>query len=138
MALNADLLRSSFALVAEREPQLTHRFYELLFTRYPDARALFSHRSQREQEVMLRDMLVAIVDHLEDASWLTTQLQALGDRHKDYGVKPEMYGWVGSCLLTTLEEVAGDEWTPELAAAWSDAYGAIAQLMQSRVNTTHN
>jgi nitric oxide dioxygenase len=41
-----------------------------------------------------------------------------------------MYGWVGASLLATLAEVAGDEWTPELATAWTDAYGAIAGLMQ--------
>jgi hemoglobin-like flavoprotein len=42
-----------------------------------------------------------------------------------------MYGWVGASLLETLESVAGDAWTPELAQAWSDAYGAVASLMQS-------
>jgi hemoglobin-like flavoprotein len=41
-----------------------------------------------------------------------------------------MHGWVGSSLLATLEEVAGEAWTPELESAWSDAYGAIAGLMR--------
>ncbi len=80
---------------------------------------------------MLRDMLVAVVDHLDDGPWLTEQLRALGEKHRDYGVKPEMYGWVGASLLETLASVAGDAWTPELSTAWSEAYGAIASLMQS-------
>jgi hemoglobin-like flavoprotein len=131
MSLNVELLRSSFALVVEREPEVTSRFYEVLFRKYPQAEPLFGRRSRAEQERMLRDMLVAIVDHLEDAAWLKGQLAALGQKHAGYGVRPEMYGWVGASLLETLESVAGDAWTPELAQAWSDAYGAVASLMQS-------
>ena len=131
MALNVELLRSSFALVVEREPEVTRRFYDVLFEKYPDARPLFGKRTRAEQERMLRDMLVAIVDHLEDAAWLKNQLAALGQKHVAYGVRPEMYGWVGASLLETLAAVAGDAWTPELASAWTDAYGAVASLMQS-------
>lgn len=131
MALNVELLRSSFALVVEREPEVTSRFYDVLFRKYPQAEPLFGRRSRAEQERMLRDMLVAIVDHLEDAAWLKGQLAALGQKHVGYGVRPEMYGWVGASLLETLAAVAGDAWTPELAQTWTDAYGAVASLMQS-------
>jgi hemoglobin-like flavoprotein len=41
-----------------------------------------------------------------------------------------MYGWVGASLLATLAEVAGADWSPRLEAAWTEAYGAIAGLMQ--------
>jgi hemoglobin-like flavoprotein len=131
MGLNVELLRSSFVLVVEREPEVTARFYDVLFTKYPQVKPLFGRRSRSEQERMLRDMLVAVVDHLEDATWLGDQLAALGKKHAGYGVTPEMYGWVGASLLETLASVAGDAWTPELAAAWTDAYGAVAGLMQS-------
>jgi hemoglobin-like flavoprotein len=64
--------------------------------------------------------------------WLKDTLGALGTKHVDYGVTREMYDWVGTSLLATLAEVAGPAWTPELQAAWSEAYGAIASLMQAR------
>jgi hemoglobin-like flavoprotein len=131
MALNVELLRSSFALVVEREPEVTSKFYDVLFAKYPAVKPLFSRRSRAEQEKMLRDMLVAIIDHLEDATWLTTQLSGLGAKHVNYGVTPEMYGWVGDSLLETLAHVAGDAWTPELKATWTEAYGAVAGLMQA-------
>jgi hemoglobin-like flavoprotein len=54
----------------------------------------------------------------------------MGAKHVDYGVTTEMYGWVGESLLATLAEVAGADWTPPLAIAWTEAYGAIAGLMQ--------
>ena len=41
----------------------------------------------------------------------------------------ERYAWVGECLLDTLAEVAGADWTPEVAKAWTDAFAAIQALM---------
>jgi hemoglobin-like flavoprotein len=131
MPLNAPLLRSSFELVVSRQPQLVHRFYEILFERYPQARPLFGRNSAANQEKMLTDALVAVIDHLEDAPWLTSTLKQLGEKHHGYGVTSEMYDWVGASLLATLAEVAGKDWTPQLQTAWTEAYGAIAGLMQS-------
>jgi hemoglobin-like flavoprotein len=130
MALNVPLLRSSFALVVDRQPLLVHRFYEILFERHPAAKPLFGRNSAAAQEKMLTDALVAVMDHLEDAPWLIQTLSALGAKHKGYGVTDEMYDWVGGSLLATLAEVAGPDWSPELATAWADAYGAIAGLMK--------
>jgi hemoglobin-like flavoprotein len=129
MALNVPLLRSTFELVVERQPLVVHRFYEILFTRHPEAKALFGRNSAAAQEKMLTDALVAVVDHLEDAPWLTSTLAALGVKHKAYGVTPEMYGWVGGSLLAALAEVAGKDWSPAAEAAWTDAYGAIVSMM---------
>lgn len=131
MSLNVELLTSSFELVIERQPQLTTRFYEILFERYPQAKPLFGRNSGPTQARMLGEALAAVVEHLEDAPWLAENLGALGARHVDYGVTDEMYGWVGDALLATLAEAAGDDWSPALAQAWADAYGAIAGLMQS-------
>jgi hemoglobin-like flavoprotein len=130
MSLNVALLRSSFELVAERQPQLTHRFYEILFQRYPQAKALFGRHTAAAQEKMLSDALVAVMDHLEDGPWLTTTLKGLGAKHKGYGVTNEMYGWVGASLLATLAEAASADWTPAHEVAWTEAYGAISGLMQ--------
>jgi hemoglobin-like flavoprotein len=130
MSLNATLLRGSFELVIDRQPQLVRRFYEILFERYPQARPLFGRNSAAKQEEMLGSALVAVLDHVEDAAWLASTLKQLGAKHVGYGVTGEMYGWVGDSLLATLAEIAGADWTPELAAAWTEAYGAISGLMQ--------
>jgi hemoglobin-like flavoprotein len=129
MGLNVPLLRSSFDLVIERQPAMTTRFYEILFGRHPAARALF-RRPMSVQEKMLQEALVAVLDHVEDASWLTETLHVMGARHVEYGVTEEMYDWVGSSLLSTLAEVAADDWTDELRDQWAAAYGAISGLMK--------
>jgi hemoglobin-like flavoprotein len=130
MGLNVPLLRSSFDLVLSRAPDITHRFYGVLFTKYPQVKPLFGRNSGPQQERMLADALVAVMDHLEDAPWLTTQLGALGAKHVSYGVTDEMYGYVGDALLTTLADVAGTDWTEDHATEWGAAYGAISSLMQ--------
>lgn len=131
MSLDVPLLRSSFELVVDREPEVTARFYERLFADYPQARPLFGRNSEKKQQEMLRDALVAVVDHLEDGEWLTTTLHSLGRKHAGYGVTDEMYNWVGASLLATLAEVAGPDWTDAHARAWTEAYGAVAGLMQA-------
>lgn len=130
MSLDVDALRTSFQVALERQPQLTHRFYEILFTRYPQARPLFGRtHSVEAQEKMLAEALVAVLDHLEDGAWLTTQLREMGRRHHGYGITREMYPWVGECLVAALKEAAGDGWSPRAEAAWGGAYGAICDLM---------
>ena len=129
MALDVVMLRQSFELVLERNPNLTARFYDVLFDRYPQAKPLFGRNSRKAQEEMLAGALVAVVDHLEDAPWLQQTLRALGEKHKGYGVTPEMYGWVGDALLTVLGETAGPDWSPALRAQWAEAYGAIVSMM---------
>jgi hemoglobin-like flavoprotein len=129
MALNVPVLRSTFDLVVERQPLLVRRFYEILFNRYPQVKPLFGRNGAAAQEKMLTEALVAVVDHLEDAPWLTGTLGTLGAKHKEYGVTAEMYGWVGASLLAALAEAAGKDWSPEAEAAWTEAYGAIVSLM---------
>ncbi len=131
MALDVPLLRTSFTMVTERSPGLMRRFYEILFQRYPETESMFPRGPEGlvKQENMLTNALVAVLDHIEDGSWLQTTLYAMGARHVKYGVRDEMYGWVGECLLAALEEGAAPDWTPVLEAQWTEAFGAIAGMM---------
>jgi hemoglobin-like flavoprotein len=128
MSLDVASLRASFTLVAERAPDLTRRFYEILFARHPELRPMFSP-SMRRQEEMLTAALAAVIEHLEQGPWLADTLRALGAKHVGYGVTDEMYPWVADALLATLADVAAEAWTPAVANAWTDALGAVAGLM---------
>lgn len=130
MNLDPTLLRSSFDLVIDRRPDLTIRFYEILFERSPQLAPMFRNDRQAQAK-MLAGAIAAVLDHLDDATWLTSTLGAMGARHTGYGVTPAMYDQVGDALLATLAEVAAEAWTPEVAAQWTLAYGAIAGMMQA-------
>ena len=128
MSLPVETLRTSFRRIIELSPNVTHRFYEILFERRPMTRRMFARHA--EQEKLLAGALAAVVAHLEDGAWLTSTLCALGARHAGYSITDEMYGWVGEALLATFAETLGGEWTAEIEQAWTAAYGAIAGLMQ--------
>jgi hemoglobin-like flavoprotein len=130
MTLNPQILRDSFALVIETAPDLTSRFYDNLFSMFPQTAPMFSPSRRKGQEKMLADALSAVLDHLEDAPWLASTLKGLGAKHVGYGVTDEMYGWVGAALLKTLADVAGPAFTDEVKQQWTEAFGAIAGLMQ--------
>ncbi len=129
--LNPDLLRQSFDLVIDRRPDLTVRFYEILFERYPALQPMFRRNDRGTQARMLAQAIAAVLDHLEDAAWLERTLANLGAAHVAYGVTDAMYDQVGDALLATLAEVADEAWTPAVAAQWTEAYGAIASMMQA-------
>jgi len=133
--LDAESLRTSFRMVDEREPEFAARFYDRLFTRHPQLRPLFARSSLEEQQHMLYQALVAILDNLEDAFWLEGALGKYGERHAEYGVTEAMYDQFGECLMDTLKEAHGAEWTPELSVAWADAYRAISDMMKAWAKT---
>jgi hemoglobin-like flavoprotein len=128
MPIDIELVRESFALAATREPALTERFYEGLFARAPELAPMF-RRERRAQAEMLRAALVAVVEHLEDAPWLTATARALGAKHRGYGVTAGMYEPVGAALIDALADACGEAWTPAHARAWAQAYGTLADLM---------
>ena len=129
MSLPVQLLRDSFNLVIARDPLPTRRFYGHLFTQSPELQPLFGRHAREAQEKMLAQALVFALDHLDDPETLARELGALGAGHVDYGVTAAMYPKVGRALLTTLAEIAGEAWTPEVEAAWTEAYGALTALM---------
>jgi hemoglobin-like flavoprotein len=128
VSLNPTLLRESFEIAAEHEGALTKRFYELFFSRYPQVQSMFGRNAPAQQQKMLQDTLLAVLDHLDDPTWLSETLANLGATHVDYEVQDHMYPWVGECLIAALGETVGERWTPEHAAAWADAYAAISSL----------
>ncbi len=126
--LNREVLQDSLSLVIDDEHKLMLAFYDRLFDEHPEVRPLFG-ADLRPQATMLQQAIAAVLDHLDDAEWLGRTLGALGRRHADLGVTPEMYGWVAGALITTMAERGGGDWTDEMTAAWTEALGAVAGLM---------
>jgi len=126
--MDTDLLTESLVLADAPEDGLTRRFYEILFERYPPVRPMFG-ADVRPQAAMLRTAVVAVLDHLDDEAWLTETLGSLGAKHAGWGVTEPMYAAVAECMLAAMSELAGDDWTPEMTQAWTEALTAVAGLM---------
>jgi hemoglobin-like flavoprotein len=57
--------------------------------------------------------------------------QTLAVKHLDYGVRAEHYTYVGNALLRTLKKGLGEDFTPEVRAAWIAAYQLLAGVMRA-------
>jgi len=125
---NTQMLQANLELIVERDPDLMSLFYATFFKRYPEVVPLFGRNSQSQQEQMLAEALTMLVGHLDDEGFVENTMLAVGRKHLDYGVEDKMYAWVGECLLSTLADVSGDDWTPALEGAWSGVLNAIAQI----------
>jgi nitric oxide dioxygenase len=68
---------------------------------------------------------------LTDLPSILPAASALAKRHVAYGAKPDHYPVVGAALLWTLEKGLRSEWTPDVAGAWTAAYGTLSGFMIS-------
>jgi hemoglobin-like flavoprotein len=125
------LVQDSFAKVAPISEQAAVLFYDRLFEIAPQVKAMFPD-DMTEQRRKLMMMLTAVVNGLGNLESILPAASALATRHVSYGAKAEHYPVVGAALLWTLEQGLGDGWTPELADAWSTAYGTLSGYMISQ------
>jgi hemoglobin-like flavoprotein len=125
------LVQDSFAKVAPISEQAALLFYDRLFEIAPQVKAMFPD-DMTEQRRKLMMMLTAVVNGLGNLESILPAASALATRHVSYGAKAEHYPVVGAALLWTLEQGLGDGWTPELADAWSTAYGTLSGYMISQ------
>ena len=131
MQLDLDALETSFDLIAPHGDELMDRFYSGLFAAAPAVRPLFAGTDLRRQKAMLLSALVLPRKSLRGLGRIAPTLRALGERHVAYGARPEHYPVVGSVLIASMAEVAGDAWRQEYEDAWSEAFDIVAAEMLS-------
>jgi hemoglobin-like flavoprotein len=122
------LVQESFAKVGPISETAAVLFYDRLFEIAPSVKAMFpaDMTDQRKKLMATLAVVVGALGHLET---VLPAASALATRHAAYGAKPEHYPVVGAALLWTLEKGLGNAWTPELAEAWSAAYGTLSGYM---------
>ena len=78
----------------------------------------------------LMTTLAIAVRGLTNLDSIVPVVQQLGARHVGYGVKEKDYDTVGAALLWTLGQGLGDDFTPDVEAAWAEVYGLLATTMK--------
>jgi hemoglobin-like flavoprotein len=121
-------IQESFAKVVPISEQAATLFYGRLFEIAPALKPLF-RGDMEEQGRKLMATLGVVVNGLANLESVLPAASALAKRHVDYGVEAADYAPVGAALLWTLERGLGEQWTPTLAAAWTDAYTILSDFM---------
>jgi len=124
------LVQESFAKVAPISETAAVLFYDRLFDIAPKVRSMFP-TDLTEQRRKLMATLAVVVGGLGNLESVLPAASALAKRHVSYGAKAEHYPVVGAALLWTLEKGLGDGWTPDVAEAWTAAYGTLSGFMIS-------
>jgi len=122
------LVKQSWAKVEPIAPTAATLFYDRLFTVSPGVRRLFRDDMAKQKQKLI-EMLTTIVDGLHNLDAIVPDAQALARRHAAYGAKPEHYEVVGDCLLWTLGQGLGEDFTPDVKEAWTAAYAILATTM---------
>jgi len=119
--MDTSLIERSLELAAERGGDLTPRVYARLFADHPEMEALFTRdRDGLVRGEMLARVFEAVLDFIDRRAYAARMIQCEVVTHEGYGVPPEVFGVFFATVADTLAEVLGADWTPAVAAAWSE------------------
>ena len=114
--------------------EITRRMYERLFQN-ASIRDLFNqshHGEAGSQSKALADAVLAYARNIDNLGVLAGAVERITQKHVSLNILPEHYAFVADALLGAIQDVLGQAATPEICAAWSDAYWFLADLLIGR------
>jgi nitric oxide dioxygenase len=128
------IVKASAPVVEAQAERITRRFYELMFEGDPHVLRFFNqaHQHRGSQQRALAMSICAYAAHIDDLQALGPGVELIAQKHCSLMIQPEYYPIVGKYLLLAIQDVLGDAATDEVVAAWGDAYGLLAQILQDR------
>jgi nitric oxide dioxygenase len=113
---------------------VTRRMYQRLF-QDPAIRDLFNQSHQGEagsQPRALAGAILAYARNIENPGVLTAAVERIAQKHVGLNILPEHYPAVAEALLGAIRDVLGEAATPEILAAWGEAYWFLANILIGR------
>ncbi|MBS0330934.1 MAG: hemin receptor [Proteobacteria bacterium] len=126
---NIALVKTSWQQVLPIQKTAAELFYGRLFELDPSLRPLF-RGDMTEQGRKLMTMINTVVMSLDRLGPMLGAIEDLGRRHVAYGVTEAHYDTVGGALIWTLGKGLGEQFTPAVQAAWTEAYDTLASAMK--------
>lgn len=137
----APLAPATIALVKATVPALeshgltiTRRMYERLFEN-AEIRDLFNqshHGETGSQPKALAQAVLAYARNIDTLDVLAGAVERIAQKHVALNILPEHYPHVANALLGAIADVLGEAATPEIAAAWGEAYWFLAEILIGR------
>ena len=122
------LIQDSFAQVEPMAVKAGEAFYARLFEIAPEVQPMFKG-DIIEQAGKLMTTLGLVVKGLTDLPKIVPVAENLARAHVDFGVAADQYAPVGAALIDTLAAGLGDAFTPDVRAAWEEAYATLSGVM---------
>ncbi|KAL5593982.1 hypothetical protein BROUX41_001034 [Berkeleyomyces rouxiae] len=131
----AKLVKATIPIITSYGDLPTITFYRSLLSARPDLSAIFNSASQANgrQPRALTQLVLAFAQHIDSLSQLTPVLERVCQKHVSLNVQATDYAVVGQHLLEAFGTVIGPQiFTPDVAAAWGQAYGILADILMGR------
>jgi nitric oxide dioxygenase len=121
-------IEASVPVLREHGLAITTVFYKNMLTAHPELNNLFNlgNQANGSQQQSLASAVFAYAANIENASALAPVIERIVHKHASIGIKPSHYPIVGRYLLGAIKEILGDAATPDLIAAWDEAYWLLA------------
>ena len=120
-------IQQSFELASERCEDLTPLVYRRLFREHPEAEAMFrSEGSELVKGSMLALTIEAILDFAGERTGHFRMIECEVTSHDAYGTPRELFVAFFDVIGTTMRDVLGEDWSPEIDRAWQQLLGEIA------------
>jgi hemoglobin-like flavoprotein len=127
---HAQLIVSCLELVADRSDDLAPEVYRRFFAQFPEAEDLFGiDTADFVKGGMIVSLLQELMGYAEGAIYKENIRRWISD-HKAYGVTLPMYQVMFDCLLATIQDVIGEQWTEPMEAAWRAQYGLLVGYIE--------
>ncbi len=129
-AASRPYIDASVAVLREHGLTITTEFYKRMFAAHPELSNLFNMGNQASgaQQQSLASAVFAYAANIGTPEALGPVVTRIVHKHVSVGIRAEHYPIVGQHLLGAIAHVLGDAATPELIAAWAEAYGSLAKL----------
>lgn len=130
-AASRPYIDASVPVLREHGLAITTVFYKALFEAHPQLHNVFNAGNQANgsQQQSLASAVFAYAANIDNQAALAPVISRIVHKHVSLGVTAEHYPIVGHHLLASIKEVLGDAATPELIAAWAEAYGLLADAL---------
>lgn len=128
------LVRASVPALLEHGTAITTAMYARLFED-EHVRDLFNHANQGEGGAQVHALAAAILGYaqnIENLGALAPLVERIAQKHIGFHILPAHYPYVARALIGALRDVLGEAATPELLAAWGEAYWFLANILKSR------
>lgn len=125
------IVKSTAPIIKSKGSEITSTMYQLLFEKYPAAKALFKD-AQPTQQQKLADAIYAYSANIDRLENLAGGINDMALSHVRTKILPEHYPWVRESLMEAIRCVLGDAATEEIVNAWTEAYDFLAGVLIAR------
>lgn len=129
----SNIVQSSYAKFLARAINNANVLYENLFEIAPQTKEVFQNTTNEKKSQMFVAIIRKIVKGIHDWENVKKELEELAQQHKNYKLQPEYFQHLEMSLITTLKNIAEDEWNSSLEDAWSAYFKKVANVIKEKV-----